>query len=505
MDLTFISPYDEPARVRVPPFDNEQDNSDEVVVVKEGDKDTLEHGSGRLAIEGASQRSAPRSQYRPNFEGPRLLDVALQVGPPSRNDNLAADEFPQAGLLAAATKLGLPVANIKAAIAFWGGSSLAWKTMLMTASIEAGGTDAFLFVHATGNDILFGAGSSSLRGFSLQPLLMRFRERDQQVFARIVGPEDDQWLHKALREPCEASANAFLQRMLETSGGLRHSWREKFRQLGYEPTFQHVQVEEITRLLEQAETLAAAFGMTSNQAVAYCAYVATQAGLAIITSEQQGFTQDVAAFKRQTSRKPDEQEKLLILANRVAGSLKTAAPPFSPVILGKAALLSRREGTVLERRYDLDEFGIGLEERATGVEIPVHHDKQILSELLSGWSPSQRGGKGSPQEEQFDALAEQQFVDLINRERTQRGLLPLQVDPRLADTARQHSVQMARHQTVAHELPDEAPLGTRYADRDVRTSYNGETIALRPTCLRPIMHSWAIRSTRTSCLMPTSA
>src|SRR5271166_1753584 len=103
VDLTFISPYDEPARVRVPPFENEQDNYDEVVVVKDGDKDTLQHGSGRLAIEGAStaaQRSAPKSEYRPLFGEPRLLTVALRIGPPSRNSNLAADEFPQVGLLA---------------------------------------------------------------------------------------------------------------------------------------------------------------------------------------------------------------------------------------------------------------------------------------------------------------------------------------------------------------------------------------------------------------------
>jgi len=487
MELTFIQPYDEPARVRVPPFENDQDNYDEVVVVRDGDKDTLEHGSGRLAIEGAStaaQRSAPKSQYRPIFDGPRLLNVALRLGPPSRNENCASGEFPQVGLLAAARKVGLPVADIKAAIASWGGSSLAWKTMMMTASIEAGGTDPFLFVHATGNDILFGAGSSSLRGCSLQPMLVKLRERDPQLFVSIVGKEDDEWLSNALLASCDASSSMLRERMLEASGALRHSWREKFRVLGYEPTFQHVQVDEITRSLQQAQAQATALGMTSNQAAAYFAYVATQAGASMIPSQQQSFTQDVAAFKRQIGREPDEQEKLLLLANRIDARLKTVSPAFTPVFLAKAAFLSGREGTVLGRSYDLDEFGLGLTDSRTCGEIPVHGDKQILAKLALGWPSSQPsqpalqlpGYKECPGGSQLDSTADQQLVDLINHERTQRNIPPLQPDPHLTEAARQHSVQMAQHQTLSHQLPGEIPLEERYAALSLQSIFNGETL-----------------------------
>src|SRR5271165_3873527 len=475
MDLVFVSPYDEPGRVRVPPFENDQDNYDEVVVVKDGDKSVLEHGSGRLAIEGAStaaQRSAPKSEYRHLFGEPRLLTVALRLGPPSRSSNLAADDFPQVGLLAAARKLGLPVADIKAAIAFWGGSSLAWKTMMMTASIEAGGTDPFLFVHATGNDILFGAGSSSLRGCSLQPMLAKFQERDPRLFASIVGKEDDEWLSKALRAPCDASSSMLRERLLEASGALRRAWREKFRVLGYEPAFQHVQVEAMTRSLEQAQAQASALGMSSDQAVAFLAYVPTQAGPAMISSQQQSFTQDVAAFKRQVGREPDEQEKLLMLANRIDTPLKTAAPPFTPVFLAKAALLSGGEGTVLGRAYDLADFGIGLTDSRTGVEIPVHHDKEILAKLASGSIPSQQ-----PMESPA-APDEQQLFDLINHERTRRGIPPLQADPRLTQAAHQHSVQMAQHQTTSHQLPGEPPLGGRYAALTLQSIFDGETLVI---------------------------
>ncbi len=476
MDLTFVSPFDEPARVRVPPFDNEQDNFDEVVVVKEGDREVLEHGSGRLAVEASSvaaQRPAPKSQYRPMFGEPRLLTVALRLGPTGSKENAAAD-LQEAGIVAAAKRFGLSVDDIKAAITYWGGTPLVWRTFMMTASIEAGGMSPFPFVHATGNDILFGAGSSSLRGCTLQPLLRKFNERDHQSFAEILGKEDAEWINKALNAPCEASSSMILQQMLEGPGALRHSWREKFRQLGNNPALQHVQVEEMTRLLKQAQAQALAMGMTSNQAVAYSAYVATEAGPNMIPSQQQGFGQDVEAFKRQNGREPDEQEKLLMLANRVAAAAGCASPPFNPVFLAKAALLSKGEGTVLGRHYDLAEFGIGLTDSQTGAEIPVHHSPETLPKLASGCVPCQSGSTGL----QFEAPAEQQLVELINQERTRRGLPPVQVDPRLTETSRQHAAQMAQHHTFSHQVSGEPPLGTRYSECNLRTSINGETIAM---------------------------
>ncbi len=68
LDLAFISPYD--GRIRVPPFDNEQDNYDPVVLAKHADKATLESGSGMLAIHAtvdhsvAVQKKKPASQPR---------------------------------------------------------------------------------------------------------------------------------------------------------------------------------------------------------------------------------------------------------------------------------------------------------------------------------------------------------------------------------------------------------------------------------------------------------
>jgi uncharacterized protein YkwD len=497
LDLTFVSPFSEPARVRVPPFENDQDNFEEVIVVKEGDKEMLEHGSGRLAVEAAA-KPAPKSQYRPLFGEPRLVTVALRLGPQGRSESAATYPMPEAAMLAAAKRFGLSLADIKAAIAFWGGSPLVWKSIMMTASIEAGGTDPFPYVQATSNDIVFGAGSWSLRGCGLQPALLKFQERNPQRFAEIVGKEDAEWLGKTLSAPCEASSSMVLERMLEGPGALRHSWREKFRQLGNEPALQHLQVEQIARSLKQAQGQASALGMTSDQAIAFCSYVATQAGTAMIPSQQQGFMHDVEAFKQQIGREPDEQERLLMLANRVDTSLKAAVPQFPPLFLEKVALLSGGEGTVLGFHYDLDDFGIGLTDSTTGAQVPVHHDKETLPRLASGWVPSQPASSQTltptppapgpptirqpssdfPAGTQFDAPGEAQLVDLINQERTRRGIPPVQVDPRLTQTSRRHSVQMAQHRTISHQVPGEPPLGSRYTEMDLRSSFNGQNIAL---------------------------
>jgi hypothetical protein len=90
----------------------------------------------------------------------------------------------------------------------------------------------------------------------------------------------------------------------------------------------------------------------------------------------------------------------------------------------------------------------------------------------------QFGNSACPAGPQSDAPGEQQLVALINHERTQRGLLPLQVDARLTETARQHTAQMTQHQLVLHQVGDEAPQARRYTDIGLRTSFEGENIAM---------------------------
>src|SRR5271165_1788688 len=63
VDVVFISPYD--GRVRVPPYDNEQENYDPVVLVKRSDKAMLESGSGMLAIHATANQSAAAQKKKP--------------------------------------------------------------------------------------------------------------------------------------------------------------------------------------------------------------------------------------------------------------------------------------------------------------------------------------------------------------------------------------------------------------------------------------------------------
>ncbi len=261
VDVVFISPYD--SRVRVPPFDNEQENYDPVVLAKRSDKAMLESGSGMLAIHATVTRTVaaqkkkppakPASQdYRGHpdtvaFNPPHLQTVSLRAGSSALDygDPQPTDEeLQQAALAAAAEGFGLPVEDIKAAIAAWGGDALVWGQIMLTASIEAGGTDPFPFVRATSQDIQFGSGSWSLRECSLQPVLLKFQQQDGKRFAEIIGT-DVQWLSKTMSAPCEASAKAALQRMLDGSGHLSALWRSRLRNLGNEHTFQHVQVEQV--------------------------------------------------------------------------------------------------------------------------------------------------------------------------------------------------------------------------------------------------------------------
>jgi uncharacterized protein YkwD len=498
-DLVFVSPWDGRIVVR------KSGNPSDVMVGRKGQKRMLEDGAVILAAHNAANQAAasappkkpgPGSQYRPLYGEPRLLTVVLRLGREDNTNTPSHEELLEVGLQAAALRFGFSVAEIKTALTSWGGSPLVWKTIQMTSLVEAAGTNPFPFVEATSNDIIFGTGSWSLRGCSLQSVLLKFQERDQQRFADIVGKDDSEWLNRTLKSSCEASAGTIFERMIEGPEMLRNAWREKLRNLGYQSTFQHVQVEEMTRALAQAQSQASQMGMSSDQAVAYCSYIAAMAGANMIPSQQQVFRQDVGAFKREFGRDPDEQERLLILANRVSTSLKAAVHQFPQESIAKAALLADGEATVFGHHYNLNEFGVGLRDSNTGAKLPLHDDKEILQKLAAGWIPSQHGPSPKsttesvqPSFRQFgnsmcpagpqpDASAEQQLLALINQERTQRGVVPVQLDARLTETARQHSAQMTQHQTISHQLEGEPPLEHRYMNMELRSNFDGENIGM---------------------------
>jgi uncharacterized protein YkwD len=76
---------------------------------------------------------------------------------------------------------------------------------------------------------------------------------------------------------------------------------------------------------------------------------------------------------------------------------------------------------------------------------------------------------------------EAQMLEMINRERTSRGLKPLEADPELTLVARAHSADMFSRGYFSHYTPEgEDPFG-RMKDAGVKFRAAGENLALAPT------------------------
>jgi len=76
---------------------------------------------------------------------------------------------------------------------------------------------------------------------------------------------------------------------------------------------------------------------------------------------------------------------------------------------------------------------------------------------------------------------EQQMLEMINHERTSRGIKPLVLDPELTPVARAHSADMFARGYFSHYTPEgEDPFG-RMKDAGIKYRTAGENLALAPT------------------------
>lgn len=76
---------------------------------------------------------------------------------------------------------------------------------------------------------------------------------------------------------------------------------------------------------------------------------------------------------------------------------------------------------------------------------------------------------------------EYQMLDLINQERTSRGLKPLELDPELTPVARSHSADMFARGYFSHYTPEGKDPFARMKDAGVNFRTAGENLALAPT------------------------
>jgi len=494
IDVDILSPFQGQAFVL--PFDNEQVNFLRVVLVRSGDLAALETGSGNLALKAAAAKSSAEQQnkatkpstknYRRHpstvaFNSPHLQTVSLRESssPQGYADPACPDDaIQQAALAAAAHKFGLSVQDVKQSFAHWGGDEVVWGGLMVTASIETRGADPFSFVRSANQDVQFGAGIWSLRECGLQPVLLQFQQRDRKRFAEIIGT-DSEWLSNTITGPCEASANAALPRMLDKSGHLSALWSSRFQDLGDEPSFQHVQVEQVQLDVNKARTLAATLGLQSDQAVAFLAAPAVRSLVSAVPKLRESYLQDVASFTRQNGGAPDERERLVILKNKMIEFWKGqpgTSPEATSNFVSLVNLLSAGTGMVSGRHYDLNEFGIGL------------RSAEACRESKST-RPTPRSACSY---DVFDPGGEKQLIDLINQERAKQGIPPLQVDPRLSQAARKHTELIVQHHALSHQFDGEPPMAARFIKENLPSDQQAENISFAPTVAanhESMMHS----------------
>ena len=78
------------------------------------------------------------------------------------------------------------------------------------------------------------------------------------------------------------------------------------------------------------------------------------------------------------------------------------------------------------------------------------------------------------------AAAEQELFRMINRDREQQRLPPLQWNEWLAQAARKHAEEMARRARLSHQFPGEPGLGDRITATGLRFIASAENIAVGP-------------------------
>jgi hypothetical protein len=77
----------------------------------------------------------------------------------------------------------------------------------------------------------------------------------------------------------------------------------------------------------------------------------------------------------------------------------------------------------------------------------------------------------------FDSAVERKMFDLVNQERTKRGVPPLQWSDQLQQSARKHTENLAEHQQLSHQFSGEPMLSGRIAATGFHFSASAENVA----------------------------
>lgn len=107
----------------------------------------------------------------------------------------------------------------------------------------------------------------------------------------------------------------------------------------------------------------------------------------------------------------------------------------------------------------------------------------ILGALLSGDGSSAPGDRGVPNAPpsatlSFDEQAEIELLQWVNEARAQYGAPPLTATSELIVAARQHALEMLRHEKLSHQFPGEADLKQRLGEWNTHFDKAGENVAI---------------------------
>jgi hypothetical protein len=81
------------------------------------------------------------------------------------------------------------------------------------------------------------------------------------------------------------------------------------------------------------------------------------------------------------------------------------------------------------------------------------------------------------QAQQYEPAAEAWMVGAVNSERAKAGLPALEVDQRLMEIARKHSVRMSQEGELSHQFNSEPSVRNRVSSTGLRFNFSGENVA----------------------------
>ena len=384
-----VSPWG--GRTPVPPFENESDNYVPVILVRRGDRQALENAAVLTAVivqsvprksSGPSRRGKPP---RPGAEVHRpdaIQLVAVGFGQSSPPTSKSWSERRPLITEQAAQQFGFTQKEVEQALVKWGNDKLSWKIIVLTGQVEFGNHDPFSSVLGDfdGSGLSFGIGSWSVSRETLLPLLSKMRALDSARFDQIMAP-DQKLVAEWLNQPAEKALEMTRQRMLkEGSSDVSSTWKTRFTTLGRIPEFQRVQVDELRPRIDKARELCVSLGLHSERALAFMYDTVFSQGYAFTRN----FGQDQEAFARVVSRQPDEEEKLLLLANRA--SIRAPAL-FRERLRARYLAFATGRGVVFGALIDLNQAGLGMFDMETGEAIPLVDDPAVRKRLMDGWLP----------------------------------------------------------------------------------------------------------------------